>query len=752
MERNENFQNESINDGVYNNFRNILLIVLILIFAILIERTFPDSILKNIYFIITIIIILVFLLFNLSQDNINKIKSIIPFFSPNKKDIKKLDKEKMDKIKNVYKKGYMNSKRNSYINDYKEQNQYLNPPNNYYYNNIKFKTKNDEYLANKISNINKINDTTLMDSFNQNNRITNYGSTNNYYSNSNNNNNQYINNYDTNNKITRLPDSSSIKYESNNKKDYLGNKNLVANPFNNKINNQNSKDSSGNYYLFSMNKKQLQNNIIYNNPYNKNKININQFNAIDNISSTNNIFESMNIINKIPKNKEVSYNNYQALKSRYENTQVLEQNNNSIDYSKFIDTMPRELMNVNNSWILKMKIFISKNLIPNIITKHDNNISNLNTILSSLGLKIISSLPENDNNDYLDVLNKKLSFINSNQINEYKESNLLLQNLRNHLDNNMNNNNFFNNYNNNNENKNMYFPSLNNFSSFLNESRGMNDINNNDNKLKKVFFGDTNKIKQMLILIENKINEIELKNNNNEYQSNSYYKRQMIIKTVNSNNNPFLKKEDTKILDDYIKNINNSNASLNNLQRLLYERIIINERLFPKELFYKKNEMHALLVIEYAIERFKQLNQNFDNYGNGSRGGEFLNENWCSLLPTDSQLIAHLVVNYIENIYLINNGINQQKFLLSFPSNYTTTSNDKAINENNKTSIFLYQVNPLNVEPMFNVVYKNILIPTIPGNMNLFHALVVYFYLLSLKSPMFVMNLGIHNFIDNITK
>ena len=157
----------------------------------------------------------------------------------------------------------------------------------------------------------------------------------------------------------------------------------------------------------------------------------------------------------------------------------------------------------------------------------------------------------------------------------------------------------------------------------------------------------------MLILIENKINEIELKNNNNEYQSNSYYKRQMIIKTVNSNNNPFLKKEDTKILDDYIKNINNSNASLNNLQRLLYERIIINERLFPKELFYKKNEMHALLVIEYAIERFKQLNQNFDNYGNGSRGGEFLNENWCSLLPTDSQLIAHLVMNYIENIYCL---------------------------------------------------------------------------------------------------
>lgn len=40
----------------------------------------------------------------------------------------------------------MNSKRNSYIN--KEQDQYLNQPNNYYYKNMKFKTKNHEYLDN----------------------------------------------------------------------------------------------------------------------------------------------------------------------------------------------------------------------------------------------------------------------------------------------------------------------------------------------------------------------------------------------------------------------------------------------------------------------------------------------------------------------------------------------------------------------------------------------------------------------------
>jgi hypothetical protein len=376
-----------------------------------------------------------------------------------------------------------------------------------------------------------------MDSFKKTNKPINYDYDNNNY------NNQNINYYDinNNNKLTRLPDSSSYKYESNSKRDYLGNKNSVSNPFNNKINNQNSKDSSGNYYLFSANRNKMQYNINNNNQYNKNQISINRFNAIDTIPSTNNIFES--IINKIPKNKEVSYNNYQLLKKQYENTQSLEQNNNNlIDYNKFINKFPKELINFNNNWIIKMKIFISKNLIPNLITKHDNNINYLNTLLSALGLKIISTLPDNGNNDYLNVFNKKLSILNSNQINDYKESNILLQKLRNNLGNNMNNY-YINNYKDDNEKNNKYFSSLNNFSSFLNESREIND-NNNDNKLKKIFFGDTNKIKEILRLVENKINEIKVKNNN-EYKINSNYQKQNIIKVINTNNNPFFKKEDT---------------------------------------------------------------------------------------------------------------------------------------------------------------------------------------------------------------
>ena len=188
------------------------------------------------------------------------------------------------------------------------------------------------------------------------------------------------------------------------------------------------------------------------------------------------------------------------------------------------------------------------------------------------------------------------------------------------------------------------------------------------------------------------------------------------------------------------------------LQRLLYERIIINERLFPKELFEKKDEIHALLVMEYSIERFRQLQHNFDLYESGSKGGDFMNENWCSILPTDSQLIAHVVMSYIESIYSINNIISQQIFLLSYPCSYNISIDENDLKNGNQTSIFLYQINPPETEPKFNVAYKGNLIPCLLDNHNLFHSLCIYFFLLGVKSPMFVMNMGIHDFVNYITK
>lgn len=53
------------------------------------------------------------------------------------------------------------------------------------------------------------------------------------------------------------------------------------------------------------------------------------------------------------------------------------------------------------------------------------------------------------------------------------------------------------------------FPSLMNFSNYLNETNENNkyDIEKN---LKNVFFGDTIKIKQILAIIENKISSLEM--------------------------------------------------------------------------------------------------------------------------------------------------------------------------------------------------------------------------------------------------
>jgi hypothetical protein len=432
-----------------------------------------------------------------------------------------------------------------------------------------------------------------------------------------------------------------------------------------------------------------------------------------------------------------------------------------------VDKIPSELAFINySSWIIRMKNFISRNLIPNILSKHDENLSNLNLILAPLGLKLISTLPEIDvGGDFLEIFNERIYFINSNKIdinfdiNKDKLNNILYNKAKNFCNDNL----FFMNKNsrdddintsNNKFNSNMsMFPSLMNFNDYLNEQNDKNNKFNPENRLKKIFFGDTNKIKQILAIVENKINMLEIMKNS-ESQNSSYYQRQKIIKTINLNNNPFLRNEDIKKIDNYIRNLNNvNNFTLTNLQRLLYERIIINERLYPKELFYKKDESHVLLVIEYSIERLRQLQDNFNLYGNGSRGGDFLTDSWCSLLPTDSQLIAHLIINHIETLYEINNYYqNQQIFLLSYPSNYNILNENDIKDIKKQTPVFLYQINPPEVGPKFNIVYNGNLIPCPLNDTNLFHAFAIYFYLLSSKSPGFVMDLGIHSFVSELLK
>ena len=759
-------ENEYIQDEKNNNMKNFLLFSFIIILAFLIEKIFRNSFIRTFCFIIIFFIVMLVISRNLSDSNMNKIKFFLnKNFSLNFKSPKlkaEIEKKNLEKTRKIYESGYIfNKMNNKYINN-QIPNRKQNKNNNYDVNRVRY----DEDLANKISNINRINDEPLINTF-----------TNQKYSNEYNNerNSNYKNdfkinnfNYNFNNNDNDFEIKGRKKYTNNPNDELFTNndsneniglnkniqKEIISSPFEKKTRlPPSSGSSSGNFFLLSNRKFNKQSNPQFIN-------NFNDINPINSITSNqsfsdfgNTIYEAQ--LKKIPKNKEISYNKYQYLKSRYPNTQALNQNNNKLEYNK--DKIPKEFKNINfRNWNIKMKNFISRKLIPNLVTKHDENINNLNSTLNYFGIKIISTLPDNDGNDYLKILNEKIYFVNSNEIdinldyNKNKLSQILFNKAKNFVD--INNYNYKNKVNNDKNLSNVpTFPSLMNIGDYLNDTK---DINNNkynsENELIKIFYGDTNKIKHILGIIENKLSMIEIQKNI-ENRSSSNEQRQKLISCININNNPFLRSEDIKKIDNYFRNKNYINDfTLTNLQRLLYERIIINERLYPKELFDCKDETHALLVLEYSIERFRQLQINFNHYGNGSGGGDFLNESWCSLLPTDSQLISHLIINYLEALYEINFNRNQQIFLSSYPNNYNILTESNISTHRAQTSIFLYQINPPNVGPKFFVVYDGNLIPCPLGDINLFHAFSIYFYLLFSKSMMLVMNLGIYNFISEL--
>lgn len=709
MEIRENNNDQNINED-FNNLKNVISFILIIIISYLIETSHPNRVVRIIYILIIIFIIIGFISKNMSKKHFIKINLLFKnlFMSIKSSDSNgKLNSKNLEKIKDIYASGYyLNSNKKYNFNKNKEELKSI--ISNKYSDLNRLGNKNEGYLTNKITSINKIDkcSPSLMDSFRDNNK-------------------EDIN--DKKEILTKLPSPDS-KCGS-----------IISNPFYSRSCQNISNNSSDNQFFLLSSNKNNNKNLTNNFGNNNNPINILMNN--ENLQNINKSKQLDSLMHKIPKNKKVSYYNYLNLKSRNNNTQALNPCNNEFKYN--LDKIPSELMNINyHNWIFKMKNFISRIIIPNLITKHDNNISNLNYCLFNLGLKIINTIPENESDDYMDILNEKIFFVNSNKINDIIDnSKILFQKLKNQYDKSQYNN-FNYNINNNKEN---IFPSLNTYNSYLNEGKEANDKSNNESQLKVVFFGDTNKIKQILSIIENKIYSLQ---NNNEYKYNQHHQRKLIITKINSYDNPFLKKD--SVTDINYKEI--KEITLTRIQRLLYERIIINERLFPKELFEKINEIHALLVMEYAIERFRQLYHNFSLYESGSRGGEFMNEKWCSILPTDSQLIAHAIMNYIEGIYSINNHINQQVFLLSYPSSYNISIDESNSKNKNQTSIFLYQINPPEIEPKFNVTYKGNLIPCLLDNHNLFHSLCIYFYLLGVKNPMFVMNMGIHDFVNYITK
>ena len=167
-------QKENTKEDNYANIKILLSLTFIIILSYLIEKLLRNTFVKTFYLLIILIFIISFMILNFSSTS-SFITQIKNYFSSNfnanpKKSKFKFNQEKFDKVKSIYESGYMFNKMN---NNYETQNQMFNQQvpnfNNYNYNNNIFnKSKNDDILANKISNINKINNEPLINSFNKN--------------------------------------------------------------------------------------------------------------------------------------------------------------------------------------------------------------------------------------------------------------------------------------------------------------------------------------------------------------------------------------------------------------------------------------------------------------------------------------------------------------------------------------------------------------------------------------------------------
>ena len=219
---------------------------------------------------------------------------------------------------------------------------------------------------------------------------------------------------------------------------------------------------------------------------------------------------------------------------------------------------------------------------------------------------------------------------------------------------------------------------------------------------------------------------------------------QKIYTIINTFDNPFLIQSEN---DNIITKENL--FSLTIFQHLLIERLIINDIIYPAYTFSNQNNELKLILYQYIIQRLYFLKNDFMDYKNFS-GGDFLDGKWCTLLPTDSQLICNLTIKYIENIYKCNvkdNGINQRKFFISFPNSYILNYNNSF---NEITKLILYQINKPEIEPIFYVAFNNKLIPC-PIQDNLFMALAVYFYLLKTKDGIFANKIGLSPFLKKFS-
>ena len=498
--------------------------------------------------------------------------------------------------------------------------------------------------------------------------------------------NYYNNNNEQNDNYQTLLNSNNRLNQSffqNNLNKISPNKNFNIN------NNQNNPpyfNQNINYYLDSLNQN-LNNNIKNNNNVYFDEFSSYSNNIYNNINNNYNLFNNVNNYNN---QNNLSLLIYKKLKNQIQVLKQLDRNN--VDLSN-INDIPHELESINfNVWIKNFKNFIIKYELETICNEHFNNLINLNKLVQHIEIEIISNQSENNNINIMQFLEKNL---HENSF---------------HLD------------------KLMNFDLI-------------NKSSNKNRFIFKIFFGNSNKLKEIIKFIDNKLQHIKNKNfilfqrneNNNDinkiFMNNDEYLTSYLNKL-----NPFSNfNQKNSNIKFFVKNVNNNNfyENLINLKKLLIERIALNECIFPKK-FIKKiiSENHANIIIEYIMERLNELKKNFDIYSNNS-GGKFYNEEWTNLFPTDSQIISNLNIFFLEQSY---NNLKKYRIFLNSPVPPTF--------EDNNDNIYLYQANTNEFEPYFCIIYKKIIIPC-DNKENFFFTFIVYLYLLRQKNQNMLRNLGL---------
>ena len=161
-------QNQKINDDNFNNIKNILILMIIIIFAYLIQKFYRNVFINTIYLLIILIIVAVIVISLLpDSNNLANIKNLfLKNFNYIPSKMKgEIEKEKLQKVRNIYESGYIFNKTNNYNSSDKKPifNRQESNYNYNYFNNDNQSTYDN--LENKISNINKINDGPLINSF-----------------------------------------------------------------------------------------------------------------------------------------------------------------------------------------------------------------------------------------------------------------------------------------------------------------------------------------------------------------------------------------------------------------------------------------------------------------------------------------------------------------------------------------------------------------------------------------------------------